>query len=81
MNRTSEFRRDARHHAICRKKSIALSRDGSDWYKHDGQYDKGKIHCGCGICKFGKKYGYETTRTMRELEKFNLDMKDYIKSA
>ena len=81
MNRSTEFRRCSRHHAICRKKSIALKRDGHDWYNCDGKYDKGKIHCGCGICKFGKKYGYETIRTRREFEKFKINVKEYDRSA
>lgn len=73
MHRTMEFRRAARHHAISRKKSIAIHRDGSDWYNCDGKYDKGKIHCGCGICKYEKKYGLPTIKTQRELEKFRLE--------
>lgn len=40
--RTRAFRREVRNKSIKRKKAIVLSRDGSDWYKFDGQYSKGK---------------------------------------
>lgn len=49
---------------------------GFDWYKHDGQYSKGKIHCGCGLCKFGKKYGLPTVKCMREHSRERILMKD-----
>lgn len=81
MYRTSEFRRNARHNAICRKKHIAIKRDGSDWYNKDGKYDKGKIHCGCGVCKYSKKFGYPTIRTERELDKFRSELEDFRKGA
>ncbi len=28
----------------------------SDFYKFDGMYDKGKIHCGCPVCKPTKRF-------------------------
>lgn len=71
------YTRGMRHHAISRKKAIVLNRDGDDWYKHDGQYSKGKIHCGCKICKWSKHYHLPTLRTEREIEKFKYDVKDY----
>lgn len=77
MNRPTVYRRMSRHHAICRKKNICLMRDGYDWYHFDGQYDKGKIHCGCGLCKPGKNYGYPSLKTERELEKFRIELKEY----
>ena len=46
-----------------------------DWYRVDGKYSKGKIHCGCGVCKFGKKYDLPTLRTERELLKFKYDLR------
>ena len=47
---------------IQRKKHISNAVYGVDWYKCDGQYSKGKIHCGCGLCKFGKRYGLPAIR-------------------
>lgn len=76
MDRDNGFRREMRHKAISRKKAICKQVYGNDWYKHDGQYDKGKIHCGCGLCKWGKKYGYPTLRTERELEYFETCIRD-----
>ena len=37
------YRRYVRNKAILRKKRISNSVYGLDWYKHDGQYSKGKI--------------------------------------
>lgn len=65
--RTRAFRREVRNKSIKRKKSIVLSRDGSDWYKFDGQYSKGKIFCDCGICKFSRKYGLPTLKELLNL--------------
>ena len=74
------YHREIRNRHIKRKKTIVLKKDGSDWYRFDGQYSKGKIHCGCGICKYDKSRGYETLRTKRELEKFKIDLDDYSNS-
>lgn len=61
-----EYRRYVRNKAILRKKCISNSVYGFSWYHYDGQYSKGKIHCGCGLCKFGKKYSLPTIRDIRE---------------
>ena len=87
IKRTREYRRKMRKKHIKRKKSICnfyktfdkndLSREvPMEWYEHDGQYSKGKIHCGCGICKFSKKYRLPTLRDEKELEKFKLELKE-----
>lgn len=64
--RGREYRRYVRNKTILRKKRISHLVYGFDWYKHDGKYAKGKIHCGCGLCKFGRKYGLPTINDMRE---------------
>lgn len=56
MARTRSYRREVRHKAICRKKAICLGVQGTDWYKVDGMYDKGKIHCSCKMCTYSKTY-------------------------
>ena len=71
------YRRYVRNKTILRKKRISNSVYGLDWYKHDGQYSKGKIHCGCGLCKFGKRYGLPTTRDMREQYRERILLDDY----
>ncbi len=71
------YRRYVRTKAIQRKKRISNDVYGLDWYHCDGQYSKGKIHCGCGLCKFGKKYGLPTIRDMREESRENILLNDY----
>lgn len=75
-----EYRRYVRNKTILRKKCISNSVYGLDWYKHDGQYSKGKIHCCCGLCKFGKKYGLPTIRDMRENSREQVLLDDYRKT-
>lgn len=75
--RTRAFRREVRNKLIKRKKAIVLSRDGSDWYKFDGQYSKGKIFCDCGICKFSRKYGLPTLKDEKESEIAKSALNDY----
>jgi hypothetical protein len=50
MNRDREYYREMREKHIKRKKRI--SHQGRDYwyYKFDGQYSKGKIHCSCPLC-------------------------------
>ena len=60
-----EYRRYVRNKTILRKKRISRLVYGFDWYNQDGKYAKGKIHCGCGLCKFGRKYGLPTIKDMR----------------
>ncbi|MCM1527573.1 MAG: hypothetical protein NC091_10025 [Bacteroides sp.] len=69
------YLRNVRNKKIKRKKRISKAVYGWDYYPHDGQYSKGKIHCGCGLCKFGRKYGTPTTKDIRERsrEKFLLE--------
>lgn len=71
------FRRYVRNKAIQRKKYLSNAVYEIDWYKHDGQYSKGKIHCGCGLCKFGKKYGLPTIKDEREALREKLLLDDY----
>lgn len=71
------YRRYVRNKTILRKKRISNSVYGLDWYKHDGQYSKGKIHCGCELCKSGKKYGMPTIRDMREISRERVLLDDY----
>lgn len=71
------YRRYVRNKTILRKKRISNLVYGLDWYHHDGQYSKGKIHCGCELCKFGKKYGLAATRDMREFLREKILLDDY----
>ena len=71
------YRRYVRNKTILRKKRISNLVYGLDWYHHDGQYSKGKIHCGCELCKSGKRYGMPTTRDMREEFREKILLYDY----
>lgn len=71
------YRRYVRNKAILRKKCISKAVHGFDWYRNNGQYSKGKIHCGCNICKPGKKYGLPTIRDIREQSREKILMDDY----
>lgn len=75
--RGRDYRRYIRNKTILRKKSISKLVYGFDWYHHDGQYSKGKIHCGCGLCKFGKRYRLPTIRDMREQSREKILLDDY----
>ena len=70
--RGTDYRRYVRSKTILRKKCISNSVYGLDWYKHNGQYSKGKIHCDYGLCKFGKGYGLPTIRDMREFKRAHI---------
>ena len=52
MYRTREYRLAQRERAIRRKKRITeVYRRIENYYRYDGQYDKGKTHCSCGLCR------------------------------
>lgn len=74
--RNRAYRRYVRNREIQRKKHISNAVYGFDWYKHDGQYSKGKTHCGCGLCKFGRKYGMPTVKDMREVAREKILLED-----
>ena len=71
MQRTRDYHRKMRAKHIKRKKNIvshyAAFRvfDGFTYYKHDGMFSKGKIHCSCPLCKEKAYYGKHVP-TMQE---------------
>ena len=86
MSRTRSFRRDVRNRKIARKKRICRAIYGASiggvenpgaWYKHDGQYSKGKIHCSCKMCTYSKYYGLPTFHDMKEHERFKEAISNY----
>lgn len=68
MSRSRAYTRNERNKAISRKRGIAISVYGNDWYKVHGKYSKGKIHCGCGLCKPGKRFGLPTFKETKDRE-------------
>lgn len=80
--RDRAYRRKKNFSKARRKKNICLSRDGSDWYKHDGQYIKGKIHCSCPMCsnktsRNGNAKNY-THSDATKLERDKLSLYEYL---
>ena len=75
MNRTRSYRRAIRNREITRKKKICkqLYWIGSNWYEHDGQYSKGKIHCSCPMCTYNKTFDLPRLKDLKE--------KDFVKQA
>ena len=49
-----------------------------EWYPIDGKYDKGKIHCGCSICKPTKGYRPSGKEEMA-VQKLKDKEKEYLK--
>lgn len=80
MKRTRAYRRDVRNKAVTRKKRISNEVYGFDWYKSDGYYSKGKIHCGCKLCKFGKHYNIPLLYEIKDKEYQKLMIEDYLVS-
>lgn len=85
MSRTRNYRRDVRNRKIehrkrlCRELYTFVDKgkvvEGS-WYKHDGQYSKGKIHCSCAMCTYSKKYDLKPFYKMKDEEYVKIVMKD-----
>ena len=72
-NRTTAYRRYKRQTTIRRKKRLA----SRYWhYKADGQFDKGKIHCSCPMCR-RKSYDQAKPADMRSA----VSMLDALKDA
>ena len=89
MARTRSYRREVRNKTIARKKRICRaiywgsahrlyeSPEPGYWYKVDGRYAKGKIHCSCKMCKYSRHFGIPTLRDIREESIFREAVKDY----
>lgn len=76
MTRTLSYRRHHRYRVINRKKKIIKQ---TSWnVKFDGMLAKGKIHCGCGLCKFDRHAGYELFRYSKKLGHMQADINDYF---
>lgn len=73
--------RYVRNKAIARKKRISRGTYGLDWYSVDGKYSKGKVHCGCGLCKWGRKYGVPAWALHRQEIAMLEEMKEYGECA
>ena len=80
MSRSRDYTRNQRERVIKRKKRICKdSHQNLDWYKYDGQYSKGKIHCSCGMCRCrDHKGGHLITRSVIiAIEHLSEELKSY----
>lgn len=83
-NRSRAYYRKMRVKHIHRKKKIAELYYGWGYYRIDGKYSKGKIHCSCPMCSEktkNKKNHYYPSRNWKhsdkvKIEKMNSQLKD-----
>lgn len=61
-----------------RKKNLSHAVCHDQWYEHDGQYIKGKIHCSCYWCsrKTNNRGRYGTAMNWKHSDKQKLDSMD-----
>lgn len=78
--RNKSFRRDMRNRKIAHRKKICKHVYGMDWYKHDGMYAKGKIHCSCKMCTWSKSFDLPSLKDEIEKERVK-DMLEDLYSA
>ena len=81
MNRSVEFNRFQRYVHIERKKRIIKDQNNYWYYKHEGELNKGKIHCSCWMCS-GKTsvHGYKIS-DIRKLESLEAQVGDYYNES
>ena len=79
------YARKMRWKHIQRKKKIAEKLYGHGYYKCDGKYDKGKVHCSCPMCsrktnnkgKNRLKHGnYYPSKDWKQSDQIKLDNTD-----
>lgn len=51
MSRSRAYTRAMARRVIARKKRIIHLQNDYWHYRHEGELRKGKIHCGCGMCR------------------------------
>lgn len=74
--------RAVRENAIKRKKRITQSYPlDLEYYADDGRFSKGKIHCGCGLCKPTKRFGVHAWPLHKLDVAMMEDIKEYEKGA
>ena len=92
MSRGIVYTREKREQHIARKKRIVRQCAGiNDWYNCDGKYDKGKIHCSCGVCraktnnkswKKRKIHGnYAPNHNWKAADRRKIDRMEYIEDS
>lgn len=75
MNRSKEYMRYQRRAHIERKKRIIKGQNDYWHYRHEGELDKGKIHCSCWLCRH-KSYDEPKISDKRKLIAAKQDIED-----
>lgn len=76
MGRGLAYNREQRNKHIARKKRLSNELYGCDWYKVDGMYDKGKIHCSCKMCTYEKYYDFPRLKDEIDKERIKSEFSD-----
>lgn len=77
MNRSTEFNRFQRYVHIARKKRIIKEQNNYWYYKHEGELDKGKIHCSCWMCSAKTRVHGPKISEIRKIENMNSQEGEY----
>lgn len=77
MYRTSSYRRHKRYVKIARKKNLVHEMNDYWYYKFDGQYDKGKIHCSCPLCSAKYSINGPDIRDIKKLESLKFQIQEF----
>jgi len=82
MNREIQEKRAFDKIKAEKKRRIAISIYGRDYYPNYNQYTKGKIHCGCPLCstktKVKGRKAWLSHRDMQSNAKMEMDFSDLI---
>lgn len=79
MRDRAYIRKMRKKHILRKKRINQMHHADMGWYKFDGMYSKGKIHCSCYMCAFRKYNKNEKTESdMRRIEKMNQREHDYF---
>lgn len=75
------YRREIRNRKIRCKKNFVKKAYGFDWYKHDGQYSKGKIHCSCRMCTYSKYHDLPRIIDEKDKDVVKFALEDYYNAV
>lgn len=87
VGRTSAYLRHQRERSIKRKEKIVKSvfHMSVDEYETSvrgrgqrGRLDKGKVHCSCKMCRYGKFHGIERDKVRDKLEDMKSQIDEYV---
>lgn len=79
MKRSRAYYRHQRKRVIKRKKRIYL-----EYWKvesmnfPEGKLDKGKVHCGCLMCKYEKHFNIEKIKDKAKKQSMKKEIDDYL---